>query len=326
MKEFDTLRELFSGKRVLYITTKNLDYIRVTQEINYLKSVVLELQVIGSPSSNYLKRVAHVFRCLITQSLKDIDVVFVGFSPQLVLPFFYGKLKRKPMVIDCFLSVYDTMVLDRQEFKSGSIMARFCHSLDTWTLKRVDYVVCDTMAHGHFFEQEFNANPEKMRVLYLEADKSIYYPRNAAAEDDKHKVLYFGSILNLQGVDVILEALKAFQGREDYQFYIIGPIPKNMVKPEFSNIQYINWLTQQELADYIANADLCLAGHFSGDISKAKRTIPGKAYIYEAMERPMIFGDGPANHELFSEDDKHLFVEMGNPEALAQAIFKFFGE
>ena len=144
--------------------------------------------------------------------------------------------------------------------------------------------------------------------------------------DNKHKILYFGSILNLQGVDVILEALKAFSGKENYQFYIIGPIPENMDKPELSNIKYINWLTQQELADYIANADLCLAGHFSGDISKAKRTIPGKAYIYEAMERPMILGDGPANHELFQEDDKHTFVEMGNPEALAQAIFKFFGE
>ncbi len=325
MKDFETLREIFSGKKVLYITTKNLDYIRVTQEINYLKSVVSDLQVIGSPSSNYLKRVVHVLVGLLVQSLKDIDVIFVGFSPQLVLPFFYGKLKRRrPLVIDCFLSVYDTMVLDRQKFKPDSMMARFCHSLDTWTLGKADYVVCDTMAHGHFFEQEFNANPEKMRVLYLEADKSIYYPRQGMACDNKHKILYFGSILNLQGVDVILEALKAFSGKEDYQFYIIGPIPENMDKPELSNIKYINWLTQQELADYIANADLCLAGHFSGDISKAKRTIPGKAYIYEAMERPMILGDGPANHELFKEDDKHIFVEMGKPEALAQAILDFF--
>lgn len=38
----------------------------------------------------------------------------------------------------------------------------------------------------------------------------------------------------------------------------------------------MEWLSQQELADEIAGADLCLAGHFNADIDKAKRTIPGR--------------------------------------------------
>ena len=79
-----------------------------------------------------------------------------------------------------------------------------------------------------------------------------------------------------------------------------------------------------DASKHIAAADLCLAGHFSGNIMKAKRTIPGKAYIYEAMEKPMILGDGMANHELFNADEKHIFVEMGNPKALAGAIRDYF--
>ena len=54
--------------------------------------------------------------------------------------------------------------------------------------------------------------------------------------------------------------------------------------------------------------------------NKANRTIPGKAYIYELMGRPMILGDNPATHELFEEDGKHFFVEMSNPQALADKI------
>ena len=65
---------------------------------------------------------------------------------------------------------------------------------------------------------------------------------------------------------------------------------------------------------------MCLAGHFSADIDKAWRTIPGKAYIYEMMGKKMILGDGAANHELFESDEKHSFVERGSSMALANEV------
>jgi len=326
MKTFEELKPAFEGKRILYITTKNLDYIRVTQEISLLKEIADDVKVIGSKSSSYPKRLLSVFGRLLVTSLTDIDVVFVGFAPQLVVPFFGKKLSKKSVVIDFFISVYDTMVLDRKKFKDGSFMASFSHKLDKKTLDRANYVVCDTRAHGDFFVREFSQNSDKMHVLYLQANKEIYYPRQASnpSTDGMHRVLYFGSILNLQGVEVILDALREFDGACDFEFEIIGPIKEEMNKPVQDNIHYYDWLSQTELAEHIANADLCLAGHFSKDIMKAQRTIPGKAYIYEAMEKPMILGDGPANHELFNKDSKHIFVPMGNPLALAQAIIVFF--
>lgn len=79
------------------------------------------------------------------------------------------------------------------------------------------------------------------------------------------------------------------------------------------------------MAETIAMADLCLAGHFNGSIQKAKRTIPGKAYIYEAMHKPMILGDNKANHERYSEKQEGIyFVEMGSAEKLADLIKKIF--
>ena len=323
MEHFSQLDSFIKGKKVLYITTKNLDYIRVSQEVNYLNKLASNVQVIGSKSSSYPKRLAFVFASLIKQSMKDIDIVFVGFAPQLVMPFFSGKFKSKSVIIDFFISVYDTMVLDRKKFRDGGIISNFCHHLDERTLKKADYIVCDTKAHGSFFEKELGASAEKLRVLYLQADESIYYPRDKKT-DSKKKVLYFGSILNLQGVDVILEALKSFKDNTDISFEIIGPVPESMDKPIQDNVSYINWLSQQDLAEHIAQADLCLAGHFSGSIDKAKRTIPGKAYIYQAMGRPMILGDGPANHELFTADSNHIFVKMGDSTALAEAIKDFF--
>ena len=102
-------------------------------------------------------------------------------------------------------------------------------------------------------------------------------------------VLYFGSILPLQGVDVVLETIRKLKGRDDIFFDIIGPIPQSLQKPIQSNVRYTDWLSQEELAERIASADLCLAGHFNGSIAKADRTIPGKAYIYEAMKKKMTY-------------------------------------
>lgn len=327
MDKFETLGCQFEGKRVLYITTKNLDYIRVTQEIDYLKQRAASLTVIGSKSKSYPKRLAYVWLSLIRQSMRDVDVAFVGFSPQLVVPFFKRKLKKRQLFIDFFISVYDTMIMDRKKFRDGGLVAKLTHKLDEATIKSADYVVCDTVAHGTFFAEEFEKEIDKIYVYYLHANEAIYHPMadvGIEAKSEKKKVLYFGSILNLQGVDVILDALREFADDDRISFEIIGPISDKMHKPIQSNVTYIDWLTQEDLAKHIAAADLCLAGHFSGDIMKAKRTIPGKAYIYEAMEKPMILGDGMANHELFNADEKHIFVEMGNPKALAGAIRDYF--
>ena len=63
-----------------------------------------------------------------------------------------------------------------------------------------------------------------------------------------------------------------------------------------------------------------MAGHFNKEVEKASRTIPGKAFIYQAMGKEMILGNNPANRELFARDEKVIFVEMGDEKALAKAI------
>lgn len=320
MKKYDF--EKYKEKHVLFITTKNLDYIRNTQEIELIRQYAGEVDIIGSSSPSYLKRVLGVYYSLLMKNMKDIDCIFIGFSPQLVLPFFFWKL-RKHVTIDFFISMYDTFVMDRRRFKQGTLGAKLCKALDKRTLALADDVVCDTVAHGRYFVEELAAKAEDMHVLYLQADKSIYYPRaQKKSAGEAFEVMYFGSVLPLQGVEIILEALTYFKDKKDIHFTIIGPIGKEYRKTIQDNVTYIQWASQEELAEYIAKADLCLSGHFNAEIEKAKRTIPGKAYIYEAMEKTMILGDGPANHELFLEDEKHYFVEMGNPVKLAEMIKK----
>lgn len=136
-----------------------------------------------------------------------------------------------------------------------------------------------------------------MNTLYLHADESIYHPmitNRPSNLTDQYIVLFFGSILPLQGIDVILQAMDELKEHTDIHFICIGPITsKNTfrAKPISTNIQYINWLPQSELANYIAMADLCLAGHFHATIEKARRTIPGITHPDAPNRKPYNTSD-----------------------------------
>ncbi|MCD7819306.1 MAG: glycosyltransferase [Lachnospiraceae bacterium] len=315
------------NKKVLFITTKNLDYIRNTQEIELLRQNARELKVLGSLKKSYPIRLLLVYFRLLTMSMKPYDVVFIGFSPQLVLPFWGWRFRKKIVGIDFFISVYDTMVCDRKKFRDGGVLSGLCRWLDRKTLRRSDFCVCDTNAHGDYFSTEFGVPREQFHTLYLKADTSIYYPRKVEKPQEvknRFVVLYFGSVLPLQGIEVITDAMRALAEDERLFFYFIGPVPEQI---QASNIRYIDWLPQKELAEHIAFADLCLAGHFRADIGKARRTIPGKAYIYRAMNKPMILGDNPANRELFTDKTEGIyFVPMGNASALKERILEIYEE
>lgn len=311
-----------SGKRVLFITTKNIDYIRNSQEIALLQQKAAAVDLLYSKSEKYLFRLIEIYFKLLFLSVKQYDTVFVGFAPQLILPVFGWKFKRKDVIIDFFISVYDTMAFDRKKVKPQSLPGKLCKKVDEVTIKKASYVIADTKAHGNYFCEEFGLDPSRLEVLYLEADTTIYYPREIEKPEhlkDKYVVLYFGSILPLQGIEVIVDAVVQLKDEKDIFFYLIGPVPKEKLE-SCKNVECIDWLPQDKLAEYIAMADLCLGGHFNKYINKAQRTIPGKVYIYEAMNKPIILGDSAANHELFTEDAKHQFVEMSAPEKLAEKI------
>lgn len=311
-----------AGRHVLFITTKNTDYIRNVQEISALRRTAAKVTVLGFPGGNYPTRLARLYGKLAFMSLRPYDLIVIGFAPQLVLPLFRRRFRGREVWVDFFLSLYDTLVDDRKKIRPGGGAARLLRALDRSTLLMCRRAITDTRADADYFARQFGIDRRKIEVCYLEADAAVYYPRPAAHRPGApFTVLYFGSILPLQGVDVILQSARLLAS-DRILWDLIGPLPAG-IREEFGKLPHVRltpWLPQAQLAERIAAADLCLAGHFSGEIGKASRTIPGKAYIYRAMDKPMILGDNPANRELFHEDAHTFFVKMGDPRSLAECI------
>lgn len=327
------IQKFIRDRRVLFVSHKDQGYIRNTQEIRLIRAVSQSVSVLSADAkltwAKYFLSITDIFfRCLFF-SRKKYDVLFLGYLPQFLLtllPF----ARKKTVIIDFFISLYDTIVFDKRLISPRNPIAKFLLWVDKKAISYADHIIVDTKTHGRYFSEVLGADETKISVLYLEADTKIYYPRHVPKPEkwrDKYIVLYFGSILPLQGISVVLEAMRILQHESRLFFIFIGPAPEKLLRKytHLPNIHFIHWLKQPELSDYIAMSDLCLAGHFHATIAKARRVIPGKAYIYQAMKKPMILGENPANHELFSSDDPGVhFVAMGDAPALARTIQDIF--
>ncbi len=341
---------LIRRKNVVFITVKNKDYIRVTQIKRLLEKEASSFRIYSSEKSNPLTRALDLRKRLGSMDLDGADVVILGFLPQLIWGKLKNRLSNKVMVADFFLSMYDTVVLDRKLVRDGFFAANFLRKQDRAVLEDAALVLTDTRANADFLSSLYGVDKEKFEAMYLEADRSIYEDykakfsdkesidcvvreiealnsgkmQNLAPNRSDFKVLYFGTGLPLQGTDTVLYAFNEVAGEKLHCTYIgsLKGIRGSILRSARSNpgIELIKWLPQRELAERIAESDLCIAGHFNLYIDKAARTIPGKAYIYEAMGKPMILGDTKANHELFKEDDKHFFVKRGDAKALSDCI------
>ena len=117
---------------------------------NGLEENGAEVFEIIPPNKHIFKPLSKIetFLRLFSQAMKkDFDIMLVGFGGHKYV--FLGKLicilKRKPLVFDVFISLYDTDVFDRKLVKKSSLKSKYLWSMDKYTCKVSDLVLLDTM-------------------------------------------------------------------------------------------------------------------------------------------------------------------------------------
>lgn len=250
------------------------------------------------------------------------DVMIVGY-PGFQVVILAKLITAKPIIFDAFISIYDSMVLDRMQVKPISLKALYFWYLDKISLNVSDIVLFDTYEHIKYVSKEFGVKIEKFRRIFVGADTTVFYPRENKTRDGKFQVLFYGTYIPLQGIEYIVQAAKLLENHKDIIFEIIGDGQEKkriMNLAKFTNTQNINFVgsvSLKELPEKISGADVCL-GIF-GHTDKTKRVIPNKVYECVAMGKPVITAGTLAIYELF-DDNEMFLVGPANPEKIAEAI------
>ncbi|MET0697463.1 MAG: glycosyltransferase [Acidimicrobiia bacterium] len=250
------------------------------------------------------------------------DLYLVSYPGWLDVPVvrLVASLKRKPLIFDPFLSLFDTMISDRGLHGETSIVARLAAAADRWSLRLSDVVIADTEPQLAFYRRTAGALRSDGAVIAVGADDELFTPRSDQMSE-ADLVLYYGKLIPLHGVGTIVEAA-ALVEQEGIRTVMIGDGPdRHVVEDAIGRtgvgVERHGMIPIEDLPEHLARAAICL-GVF-GESEKAGRVIPHKAYEAMATRRPVITREGPAVSSMFSEDEM-VTVPPGDPVALANAI------
>ena len=264
------------------------------------------------------------FRLLKARNINAVIVGYPGYFdllPAKVCSF----LKRIPVIFNIHISLYETLVIDRQYYKRNSVIAGFLKWYDTLTIHLSDTVIVDTRSHGAFFSQLYDVPVEKFQRVFIGADP-IFKPTAPVAHNTV-KVLFYGTFIPLQGVEYIVHAANLLKDEPDLKFEIIGrgqtrgKILRLADQLKIGNIDFIEWVDRYELVKRIADADICLGGQF-GLTPKADLVIGYKCYQMMACGKAIIISDSRGNRELLSHGTDCYMCKSGDAHDLAGAILK----
>jgi glycosyltransferase involved in cell wall biosynthesis len=275
---------------------------------------------------------SYLFKLALLITKNRFDFIFVGYPAFIEILFlkicFVFSKKRKTIITDFFISIYDTVVLDRKKINEKSFLSKFLFCTDKALLKISSKVITDSNANSKRFSIMFNVPEHKFNRIIVGSKLSCGETNLIESITDKNELVrigWVGAFIPLHGIEKILSAANLIQNKK-IEFHLIGDGPEQEVLKltekikalKLQNIILHGELSYADSMNFLYNCDICL-GIF-GESVKAKSVIPFKVFDYLYLNKYIITQHSEALNELPVLNNIHL-VE-NTPEAIAEAIDK----
>ena len=264
-----------------------------------------------------------ILRYLFAPAHHVVVVPYMGQLDVLVIAPF-ARLRGVPVCWDMFLSIYDTVVHDRRMASEKGIVARALKGLEWCSCRVADAVFLDTPTHAARMARIFSVPEDRFAAIPVGAEPQAFPRRPKRDPDGSIRILFYGQMIPLHGIDIIVKAARSDRGR-GYTWHLIGSgqeqelVEDVLAADGASHIRWDAWLPYHGLADAITRADICL-GIF-GASDKAASVVPNKVYQALLSGRSVITRASPAIRDIFPIPDPGLrLVPHSDPEALLDAV------
>jgi glycosyltransferase involved in cell wall biosynthesis len=271
---------------------------------------------------------------------KQPDVIWVPCFRQRDLPAAarYAKRNNIPLVFDPLISAYDKQVNERKKFDADSHRGQSLLAHERALFSKANIVIADTAGHAAYFSKVLNVPKAQTFVIAVGAEEALFTqaPWIKKAEDSPLEVVFFGTFIELQGVDVIAEAITQYQGKPIHwrligQGSLLAECQEKLsdtaqLQQQGSQVSFEPWGPLHELPARLASADIILGIFGRGE--KTQRVIPNKVYQALAIGKPVITARTEAYPEtLRVRDDAGIYwVLAGDSQSLLDAINLAYGD
>ena len=310
------------GLRICYIAGREAIYSRTRILLKAMDLAGFEV-VSCLPPNKYFRHYPRLIWKFIREDRK-CDLILIGFYGQLLFPV-VRLLTKKPILLDLYVSTFDTMVHDRGTAKPNSFRAWLYRFVDRFSMRLSDRIILETRNHIQNYASRFKIPEEKFEHLFLASDESVVRPKKGRNQKQQFLVHFHGEYAPFHGVEYIIRAAHLLRN-EQVQFQLIGKgitYRKDRALAEtldLKNITFIERIPYEKLADMMAKADCCL-GVF-GNNARNPRILTNKVVETLAAGKPLISQRNLPIQELVKDGESALLVERGNPSQIAEAILK----
>ena len=223
-----------------------------------------------------------------------------------------------PVVLDLFLSAYDTAVEDRGLFAKGSLPAWLLLRLDRQACAAADLVLLDTDEHAAHVAQLTGMAKDHFASLAVSDPDAPLHPAPYPEPCGRLQLLFFGTGVPLHGLSVLLAAMAHTRA---VQLTLVGgtDVDRAAAAALGDRVTLLPQFVDRQRLQQLLDAAELVAGVFS-PAPKAARVVPFKVMHALAAGRPVITADTPPLRRLAGAVAPCFLVAAGDAAALAQRL------
>jgi glycosyltransferase involved in cell wall biosynthesis len=305
---------------------KQPDYIRAKTLRAALESNDgVELFVVKNSRVGALRYPEVFIKILMTRVKYRPDVYILTFRGyEMLIPVRLATL-GKTFIFDEFINLVEWVVYEHKKLKQHGLGEKLLKSVYRFWLNTADLILTDTVSHADLSSKMMRIPRAKYVPLIVSTDENLFNANKTPQtrqSADILRVFYYGNMLPLHGVEIVLDAIKLLDN-EKVELTLIGGDEKMLAAVDRAreagvNVTYKAWVDFKELPGYMQRADICLAGPFGGTF-QSQYVLTGKSYQFLQMKRPIIVGENKESN-IFTDKKDALIVKQASAKNLARAI------
>ncbi|HZX75296.1 MAG TPA: glycosyltransferase family 4 protein [Cyclobacteriaceae bacterium] len=182
--------------------------------------------------------------------------------------------------------------------------------------------------------QEYNVNPEKIKVVTNTEDKNFLTqalnPEVYKSLEGKFIITYSGGIGPHRGVDTAIKGMQYLKDMPQIQLAIVGfgsPSVMNGLKAlvqelQLSNVHFFGFQPFSKFYSYMHLADVNVIPHQSN--GHTDNTVPHKLFQGMMAERPLLVSSSAPLKRFVSQYNSGVIFEAGNPADFSEKVKQLY--
>jgi glycosyltransferase involved in cell wall biosynthesis len=261
---------------------------------------------------------------------RGYDLVYVHNMPDILV---LSALVPKALGAKVILDLHDPMpelMVTIFKLDDDSLTVRLLKRIEKWSIARANSVVTVNLTFKQLFSSR-SCGPEKIEVVMNTPDGEIFpfHPPSLAPVkqvSDKHVIMYHGSLVERNGLDLAVEALarvkQIIPGAELRIYGDKTPFLDRVMETANNRglrgaVRYLGPKCLEDLVHEIEDCDVGVIPNHRNSFTQINT--PTRIFEYLALGKPVIAPRTQGVQDYFP-DDSMIFFEAGDAAGMAKSI------